>query len=299
MKSPLCVRVKNKNGWTLLDVAIARGKLEMARFLWEMGGRPNLEIYFRNGKNTPVHEAAYFGKTAILKWVFTEKILSFDVLKIKDLWKRTPLDVAIENGRLEMVQFLWEMGGQPNLEQYSDRRWIPINHTTQYRIIATLKWVFAKGVLPLYVLNIKDCDKWTPLDHAIIWGNLEMAQFLFEQGGRPNLENYRDGENTPVHKAVRWRNTTTLEWAFTKNVLPLSVLNVKEQWKRTPLDIAICFERWEIAVFLRRLSSVCTIFMAMHCAKRDHHCVLRCLPDELLDMVVDKVAARLRIKVEW
>ena len=92
---------------TLLDVAIAHGKLEIAKFLFEMGGRPNLDIYC-DGHDTSVHMAAYNGRIETLKWVFKEKVLLLDVMEIKGEWKRTPLDCAIASGRLETANYLWE-----------------------------------------------------------------------------------------------------------------------------------------------------------------------------------------------
>ena len=69
-----------------------------------------------------------------------------------------------------------------------------------------------------------------------------------------------------------------------------------KRYGRTPLDVA----SEENAVLLLRLIYVEPVFLAMHRAKRDHRqCVLRRLPNELLDMVVDEVAARFHLKVEW
>ena len=151
------------------------------------------------------------------------------------------------------------------------------------------------------IVHIKDCLGWTPLDVVIASGKLDIAKFLFEKDGRPNLDIYHcDKKYTPVHHAVLSRHTDTLKWAFTKNVLSLDVLK-NEYLKMTPLDYAIYEEEWETAALIQRLIHLDPVFLAMQRAKRDYHqmCVLRRLPDELLDMVVDEVAARFHIKVVW
>ena len=304
-KEVLSLRVlntKNSDGRTPLDDAIAHGRLEMAKYLWKKGGRPNLEIYYRDGKSsTPVHWIVQDGETDILEWVFTENILPLDVLYTKDWNKLTPLDCAIMWGKLEMALFLFEKGGQPNLEIYCDEIFTPVHKAVQDGDMEILKWIFTENVFSLDVLNIKDDCENTPLDVAIMWGKLETAKYLWEKGGRSNLENYRDGEwNTPVHHAAHSGHATTLKWVFAKGVLPLHVLQIKGRQKMTPLDVAISEKEWETAALLRRLS-VDAVFLVMQYVKRDHHqmCVLRRLPDELLDMVVDEVAARLHLKVVW
>ena len=284
---------------TPLDVAIENGRLEMMQYLWDMGGQPNLEIY-RDGEQTPVHRAACYGCIVTLVWVFTGGILPLHVLNIKDEVQWTPFDVAIAHGKLDTVQFLFEMGGRPNLDIYNrDRILTPVHCAARHGYTVTLKWVFTKNVLSLDVLNAQNACCQTPLDDAIAWGKLEMVQYLWKKGGRPNLENYRDGKNTPVHRAALRGYITTLEWVFTENVLSLDVLNSKNNDKRTPLDCAIDRKCQKTTNLLRRLMYVDPVFLALQRAKRDQNSLLRRLPNELLDMVVEEVAARFDFVVEW
>ena len=301
MENPNCVRAKDEDQWTPLDVAIAEGKLEIAKFLFEKGGRPNLDVY-RDRNETPVHWAAKFGHTAILKWVFTEGgVLSLDMLNQDDEgW--FPLDHAIMSGELETVQLLWEIDGRPTLDMYRDGTHTPVHSAAQSGYTKTLKWLFAKNVFSLDVLQIEDwVGRWTPLEYAIVWGKLETVQLLWEIDGRPTLKKYRDGEDTAVHNAAWSGQTKTLKWLFAENVFSLSVLQIKDEKKMTPLDVAIIKKKWETAALLRRLMYLDSVFLAMQRAKRDHHqmCVLRRLPNELLDMVVDEVARHFDLKVVW
>ena len=223
-------------------------------------------------------------------------------INIKNEWKRSPLDVAIICGNLQMAKFLFEKDGRPNLETYCDGKWTPIHSAAcNNGDISTLRWVFEKGILPPSVLNTRSCpEEWTPLDCVIAYGKPEIAQFLFEKGARPDLEIYCDEKfTTPVHNAARNGKTATLKWVFENGILPLTVLNVEDFYHWTPLDLAIGKNERETAALLRRLLYVEPVFLAMQRAKRDRRCVLRRLPDELLDWVVDEVAARHHLEVVW
>ena len=287
--------------WTPLDVAIVSEKLEIAQFLFEKGGKPNLEVYC-DGFLTPVHWVAQDGCTKVLMWALEKGILPLSVLNIKDENERTPLDRAITCGNLGMVQFLWEKGGRPNLEIYCDRKDTPMRMATYGGYTDTLEWVFTEGVLSLDMLNIKDRDRWTSLDIAIAYGkNLETAKCLWEMGGRPNLEIYHNGIFTPIHHVILSKHTVIfLKWVFAEKVLPLSVLNAKE-CGLSPLDFAIIKKQWETAALLRRLlHNLDSVILAMQRTKRDRQStLLRRLPDELLDMVVDEVATRSYLVVKW
>ena len=201
---------------------------------------------------------------------------------------------------LEAVQFLFEKGGSPNLDIYNRGKDSPVHCAVRRGNITTLMWVLEKNILPLSVLNNENDVKMTPLDYTIAQGNLEMARSLFEKGGRPNLEQYSDGKWTPVHTAAKCGHSTTLKWVFREKVLPLYVLNVKDDNEWTPLDKAIVHGNLEIVALLQRFP-VDAVFLAMKRAKRNYHqcCMLRRLPDELLDMVVDEVATRHGLQVVW
>ena len=215
-----------------------------------------------------------------------------EIVHIKWLLGLTPLDYAIRFGTLDIVQFLWKMGSRPNLDAYDHGINTPAHHIKD---VAIPKWVFTEGVLTLRVLKIKNEIGWTPLDRAIACGKPEIANYLWEIGGRSNLEGCY---NSPVHHAIRYRHTETLKWAFKNKVFPLRVLNAKDCNGRTPLDIIMSQKEWETAAFLQH-HLFNPVFLAMQLAKHDYQCVLRRLPNELLDMVVDKVAAHFHLKVVW
>ena len=221
-------------------------------------------------------------------------------VQIKDNERWTSLDYAIACGKLDIAKFLFEKGGRPNLDEvYCDGFFTPVHIAAWWEYTTTLKWVLEKEVLPLRTFNIKNHNGWTPLDEAIMWGKLEIAKYLWENGGQPNLEFYcRDGSYTPMHNAARREYTAnTLKWVFTKKILPLCVLQIKDEEKMTPLDVA----SGETATLFQNLIHLDSVFLAMQCAKKHDHngTLLRRLPNELLDMVVDEVAQRFHLRVVW
>lgn len=218
---------------------------------------------------------------------------------IQDTSEWTPLDHAIYYNKLDVARFLRVKGGRPNSKIYCNGCWNPVHATARSGHTATLKWLIEETDLSIDMLKNKDATRKTPLDHAIDCAKLETAKFLWEMGGRPNLEIYRDDIwPGPMHCVARFGCTDILEWIFVKKVLPLSVLNIIDCMDQTPLDFAIEHGKLENAALLRRLP-VYSGFLAMQRAKRDYQCVLRKLPNELLDMVVDVAAARFHLKVAW
>ena len=273
---------------TLLDWAIARGQLDTARLFWERGGKPNIDDIYCDGHWTPVHRAASRGHISTLKWAIQENVLPRSALQIRDQHLCTPLDEAIAHGHLETAQFLWEHCEKKRYyvkklccTKYSARGIVKNGYTE------ILKWIFDENVVPLSTDDIRNL-----LDTAIGYGKLEIAQFLWrEKGVKPE-------ECISVHCAAFSGYTSVLKWLFENNIFSINVLKKKISGK-TPLDYAIVQSRWETAALLRRLP-VDPVFLAMQRAKRDHSsCVLRRLPNELLDMVVDEMAARFHLKVVW
>ena len=178
-ENPKYMNILDHEGRTPLDVAITHGKLEIAQFLFEKGGQPNLEIYRDGNYIIPVHYAALSGYTATLKWAFENNVLSLDVLKVKDEWKTTPLDRAISHDKLEMAQFLFEKGGCPNLDLYrGGREWTPVHEAAKMGRAAILQWVFENNVLSSDVLKIKNSNEKTPMDEAIAAKQVKIAEFL-------------------------------------------------------------------------------------------------------------------------
>ena len=254
-----------------------------------------LLLSHRKKRMLSIFKAIIEGNLEMVKCIFEESPESIRFLEEEFKW--TPLEVAIAWGEVEIARYLWGVGGRLKRNAYNGQEWTPVHHVASLGKTAILDWVFENGILEY--TNVKTSNGWTPIDVAIASGKLEMVKFLWDMGGRPNLEIYRDRSETPVHDAACCGETATLKWAFTESILPLCVLNIKNYNGWTPLDEAIFWKKWEFVALFRRLMHLDPVFLAMQRAKRDFHQMLRRLPDELLDMVVDEVAARHRLKVVW
>ena len=176
-------------------------------------------------------------------------------INAKDERELTPLNHAILTGKLDIAQFLWEIGGRVSdegPENLGGRLPMP---NEVHREIAMLEWVFEKGILSLdHIRGSRGDDKGTLLDYAISNGRSEVAQWFWEKGGRPNLDIYRDEQEfIPVHMAAFFGDHDTLQWVFANNILPRSVLEIKDNFGNTPLDLAILEKQWKTARLLQKI----------------------------------------------
>lgn len=207
---------------------------------------------------------------------------------------QTPLSFAIAHGKLEIAQFLWEKCGRVMIES-DDSSTNPVPRAAVCGHLATLKWAFEEKVLsPDTLINsgIKHNAGLIPLDYAIVFGQLDIAQFLWENGRQ-----FSKQFNKQFINVRRYHIFRSHIYTFHEQILPIrwSLFDFEhvELARSTSREISK-----NVSLFQKRIY-VDPVFLAMQRAKRDHQCVLCRLPNELLDMVVDEVAARFRLKVEW
>ena len=233
--------------------------------------------------------------------------LTLTLSDAKKKMKWTALDHSIASGNLVNAKNLWENGERPK-GTYHDSFESPVHSAAYSGHTSTLEWVFEHNILPRTILCFKDVDEFFPLDAAMYGGCVETAKLLWEYGGRSNLDGIYFNPlicETPIHTAAYTRNIDMLKWTFENGILPLEVLDI-DAGEGTPLDIAMDRRDCEVTInYLKNIHKtkllIKTIFPAMQRAKRDHRggTLLRRLPHELLDMVVDEVAARAQRRVEW
>ena len=201
----------------------------------------------------------------------------------------SPLDLAIAFGQREIAEFVVENGAHPNAGAYRDRMVTPIHYAAKLDLKTDIfVWVFDNKhniFLPSHVLlHIKDTCGRTPLDVAIAHGCLETVQFFWGRGGEANFDLYRHNFSwTPIHNVV-WENyAETLAWVFANNVVPLAVLDVRDEDGLTPWELATSKQqqRTQSTVLISAIH-VCAM---LRLAKRDPGTLLSKLPVEILDVI--------------
>ncbi|OYT69279.1 MAG: hypothetical protein CFK49_07970 [Armatimonadetes bacterium JP3_11] len=108
------VNARTKSGLTALSIAVIRGYDAIALLLIEKGA--SLDARDRSGDrenrmpgNSPVHYAAIYGRTRVLKAMLDRGVSP----NLRDRNGRTLLMLAAENGHRETVKLLLERGADP------------------------------------------------------------------------------------------------------------------------------------------------------------------------------------------
>ena len=91
------------SGWTPIHYAARSGHLEIVKFLTSITSKPNVQTNTFQ-RNTPIHLAAALGHKEIVKCLIT----SDHNLNIANSCGKTALDLATQNGHIEVIELLLE-----------------------------------------------------------------------------------------------------------------------------------------------------------------------------------------------
>ena len=265
------VNAKNKHGLTPLHITKSK---DIAKILLAAGTKINIkEDNARNGKGTALlHNAAKIGfkelvqqlikdganvaigdydKKTPLHYAATKEVAALLMLNInaRDESGNTPLHLAVQDNRLEVVSFLIANGAKLNVENKNG--YTPLQLAFEYN---RLHPNFTRNRLEiLYLLinngaklNVKNIEGNTPLHLAIQYGNLhtepdfirnrqEVVSFLIAKGAKVNVKNNKG--QTPLHSSLGSLNNM-------QNINQLLLehgaeVDVQDNYRKTPLDIAV------------------------------------------------------------
>ena len=116
----------------------------------------------------------------IKKLVINDPIL----VKIRDDLGRTPLHIAVEAGRLPLVNFFIQSGSNVNATD-SLKAFSPLHYACLHSYTKTARFLLARGAF----VNFPDIDGNTPLHYAAGNGNPDLVELLLLHGARNDVLN--------------------------------------------------------------------------------------------------------------
>ena len=225
-KNPTLGRDSN---WTLLHDLAGKGNFEMCRLMVkavEDKSPCNVD------GSTPYHIAAYFGHKEVCRF-----LMEYHMDKNpKNHLGQTPLYFASLNGHLEVCRLLMEMCVDKNHVDDSVRTPLHIACFSGH-----------EEIVGLFIANIADKNirdnmgQNTPLLSAIEGGNLNVCKLLIE-GYNVNVNISDNYGMTPLHLASKLGRLDICRFLckFVINSNPVDYNG------KTPLDLAISEQKWEI-----------------------------------------------------
>lgn len=170
-----------------------------------------------------IHDAVKQGDKAM-----TEELLNADpgLIDSRDNDGKTPLHIAAEYGRNEMIELLLSRKADVNSKTVFNLT--PLHFAAAYGRKNAVELLIAKGA----DLNIKDIFNITPLANAISGGHIEVVRLLLSKGADINVKG--TDSMTFIHNAA---STGRLEIARTLIEKGMDV-NVPNDFGKTPLHFA-------------------------------------------------------------
>ena len=133
----------------------------------------------------PIHSAVWNGD---LEGVQAELDNGVDVDEKDDLWGRTPLHIAAEEGHKEIAELLIAEGADVNAKSEADAT--PLHYAASWGGKEIVELLIAAGA----DVNAKNDNGNTPLDWAILRKHTETADLLRKHGGKTAEELKAEGK---------------------------------------------------------------------------------------------------------
>lgn len=217
-----------------LHEAIQKGDLDTVRRIISHDASKLKQT--RNWGQTALHEAAYEGKTEIVKYLLSQGM----AVDVPDIYGNTPLHVAASEGQGATIRVLIEHGADPNAKNKN-------GETPLYEAAASSSG--AAGLITYLVsqgarINLQDKAGNTALHEAAFRGDLEMVRQLVKNGADVNMANNRGA--TPLHRAVYTGYFEVAKYLVSRG----ADINLKDKDGNTPLHLAVYTENLELVQYL-------------------------------------------------
>ena len=175
---------------------------------------------------TPMLEASKNGHTDIVKILFDR---GADINK-RDIFGKSSLYYAAENGKVHTVQLLMNLGAE-----------LPLAQAAAYGQTGVIKTLLAAGAEP----SMRGSDGHTALFHAAWVGRLGIVNILLQNGANPNERNKRG--STPLHFCALQREGKELA----KKLIDAGAdVNAKNIFGYTPLYLSVKYNKIDMVRIL-------------------------------------------------
>ncbi|PJD95628.1 MAG: hypothetical protein CK425_07970 [Parachlamydia sp.] len=223
---------KGHNGNTPLHYAVDSGNPQVVKFLLDQ------KVNFRavnNDGDLPLHLAAFNGKEALMKLLYTE-----DTKDTKGFQGETPVICAIMSGKSNIVQFFLDK--QVNLMIPGESGNLPIHAAVLTEDIQILKILLEAPSLATF-LNASGKKKCTPLCLAAKKSLEEAVKLLLEKGADRSIPD--ENNDYPLHWAAISKNEELVKLLYMDELR-----DAPGEDGCTPLLLAVDSERIESVKFL-------------------------------------------------
>lgn len=260
--SPANINCKDFDGResTPLHFAAGYNRIDVLRYLLEQGA----DVEARDtGGLVPLHNACAYGHLAIAELLVKH---GADV-NASDKWKYTPLHEAASKGKLEICKLLLLSGADPKRKGRDGKTPLDVVKEGADDVVDLLRGNTAvleaarKGdiekmrkILTPLTINCRDAlgRSSTPLHLASGYNNLEVAQFLLENGASVNLQDR--GGLIPLHNASSYGHLEIAALLIKHG----AEVNQPDKWGYTPLHEAAQKGRTQIcSLLLNNGADVC------------------------------------------
>ena len=237
---------------TPLHYAAGYNRVGVVEFLLNNGA----DVHAKDkGGLVPLHNACSYGHYEV-----TELLVKHGAtVNVSDLWKFTPLHEAAAKGKYEIVKLLLKHGADPSkknrdghtpldLVKEGDQDVVDLLRGDSALLDAAKKGNLSRVQKLLTTDNINCRDSAgrnsTPLHLAAGYNNLEVAEFLLEQGADVNAQD--KGGLIPLHNASSYGHLDIAALLIKYQ----TIVNATDKWGYTPLHEAAQKGRTQLCALL-------------------------------------------------